>query len=136
MTNPIRFLFERLTERIFGVIGSNIGTAVSTYRVACQAEQQSVLEDLARKYEAEGKQLLADQLRTQAASIQSRDPAQDGADVLDHFGCHTTTPQLTEVKPEDSSPPEKTRRKRRSRLSEPTPVDQTLSTPNPNEEGV
>jgi hypothetical protein len=136
MTNPIRFLFERLTERIFGLIGSNLGNAVSACRVACEAEQQSALEDLARKYEAEGKQLLADRLRLQAAAITSSDPASDGASVLDHLGCNAVTPSLTEIKPEEPAPRQTPRRKRRSRLSSTTPVDDTLGPPTSNDGGV
>ena len=127
MTNPIRFLFERLTERVFGIIGSSIGNAVSACRVACEAEQQSVLEDLARKYEAEGKQLLADRLRLQAGAITSVDPASDGAGVLDPLGYTVVTPSLTELKPEEPAPEETSRRKRRARLSATTPVGDDLS---------
>ncbi len=123
MTNPIRFLYERLTERIFGLIASSIGNAVSVSRIACEAEQQSALEDLARKYEAEGKQQLADQLRTQAAAIQSLDPASDGAGVLNRLGCAASTPGLPSM--DDSVPTsvKKPARKRRSRLSAPRPVE-------------
>ncbi len=130
MTNPIRFLFERLTERIFGLIGSNIGNAVSACRVACEAEQQSALEDLARKYESEGKQQLADQIRSQAVAIRSLDPASDGDTVLDQIGYTEATPSLPEVRSEEPSPQKKPHRKRRSRLSSTRLVDDNLGTSN------
>ncbi len=120
MDNPIRFLFEKLTERIFGIIGSNIGTSLSTCRAACEAEQQNLLEDLARKYEAEGKQKLADQLRLQAARITGTDPASDGAHVLETLGA---TQNLIELQQDEVEVPRKRRRKGRSALSGTTPAE-------------
>lgn len=123
MPNPIQNLFERLTERIFGVIGSHIGNTVSTYRAVCEAEQQSTLEDLACKYEAEGKSKLADRIRSQAAAITNVDPASDGASVLERLGCHQVTPKLPSVNSEEPAPQSLPRRKRRSRLTETKSVD-------------
>ena len=130
MSNPIRFLFERLTERIFGLIGSSIGNAVSACRVACEAEQQSILEDLARKYESEGKQQLAIQLRAQAAAIRSLDPASDGSTVFECIGYTEVTPGLPELNPVEPDPRTKPGRKRRSRLTSITPVEDDLSASN------
>jgi len=125
MNNPIRFLFDRLTERIFGIIASSIGNAASTCRAANEAQQQNLLEDLARQYEADGKQQIADRLRSQAASIESLDPASDGASVLDRIGCHTAAPGLPEIHPEAPGPQKKPRSKRRSHLAVSTPVQET-----------
>lgn len=81
--NPIMRLFlDKLSERVFSLLGSNIGTAATTYHAIQQAEQQSVLEDLAREYEADGKPELAAKLRQQATLIASGDPALLGKQIL------------------------------------------------------
>jgi len=126
MNNPIRFLFDRLTERIFGIIASSAGSAASACRAANEAQQQSLLEDLARQYEADGKQQIADRLRSQAASIECLDPASDGASVLDRIGCDVATPSLPGTPPEKLDPHKKSRSKRRSRRSMETPVEKNL----------
>lgn len=125
MNNPIRFLFDRLTERVFGIIASSVGSAASACRAANEAQQQNLLEDLARQYEADGKQPIADRLRSQAANIESLNPASDGASVFDRIGCHTAAPGLPEIHPETPGPQKKSRSKRRSRLSMSTPVQET-----------
>lgn len=118
--NPIRVLFDRLTERLFGVISSHLGNAVSAYRIVCASEQQSQLEDLARQYEAEGKQQLADEVRAQAAAISGSDPGSDGARVLERLTGPTQLPGLPEVSDSPPAPVAEPRRPRRSRRCKPT----------------
>lgn len=82
MNSLIKLFLDKLSERIFSLIGSSIGTAATTYHAVQQAEQQSMLEDLARKYEAEGKEEIAAQLRQQASTIATGDPAVAGKLIL------------------------------------------------------
>ena len=82
MNNLIRTFLESLHNRIIGSVGSMIGNTFSTYRAAHYAEQQSFLEDLARKYEAEGKTELANKLRTQAACLEVDDPGTEARIVF------------------------------------------------------
>ena len=82
MNSLIKLFLDKLSERIFSLIGSSIGTAASTYHAVQQAEQQSLLEDLARKYESDGKLDLAAKLREQAAVLANGDPAAIGKQIL------------------------------------------------------
>lgn len=82
MNSLIKLFLDKLSERIFSLIGSSIGTAASTYHAVQQAEQQSLLEDLARKYESDGKLELAAKLREQAAVLANGDPAAIGKQIL------------------------------------------------------
>jgi hypothetical protein len=78
----LKLFLDRLTERLFSLVGSSIGSAATTYHAITQAEQQSQLEDLARQYEAEGKHDLAVNLRRQATLIANGDPASQGQLIL------------------------------------------------------
>lgn len=82
MNSLIKLFLDKLSERIFSLIGSSIGTAASTYHAIQQAEQQSALEDLARQYESDGKPELAAKLREQAAVLGNGDPAVTGKHIL------------------------------------------------------
>ncbi len=117
MNNPVRLLFDQLTERLFGIIVSSAGNAASACRAANEAQQQSVLEDLARHYESEGKQSIADRLRLQASRIECDDPASEGARLLAQLDGNTATPSLPVALPGKRSPQKKTRSKRHSRRS-------------------
>jgi hypothetical protein len=82
MNSLIKLFLDKLSERIFSLIGSGIGSAASAYHAIQQAEQQSRLEDLARDYESDGKPELAAQLRRQAASLANGDPCVAGQHIL------------------------------------------------------
>lgn len=82
MNNLIRAFLDSLQNRIIGSLGSIIGNTFSTYRAAQHAEQQSLLEDLARQYEAEGKTDLANNLRNQAACLEVDDPGKEARIVF------------------------------------------------------
>ena len=118
MNSLFKQFLDKLGERIFSLIGSSIGTAASTYHAVNQTEQQSLLEDLARRYESEGKDDLADYLRRHASSIANGDPARDGQNILHQvLGTQDNSTRLLggpaqEVEPE--LPPTRTRRKRRT----------------------
>lgn len=119
---------DRLTDRIFAIVGSTVGTAASTCRAIAQAEQQSTLEDLARQYEADGKPALAENLRRQAAQISNRDPASDGAAVLELMAGIEPQQPLLGLPPESDcpEPPSKGTRRRR-RMDGPLPAQTDLT---------
>lgn len=120
MNSLFRIFMDRLAERIFAIIGSTVGTAASTCRAIAQAEQQSVLEDLARQYESEGKIALAENLRRQAAQISDADPAGDGAAFFENL-IGTEPGQALPGLPRDadSAGPAPSRTRRRRRLDGP-----------------
>jgi len=91
-----RFL-DALRDRIVASVASVVGSTFSSYRAAQQAEQQSFLEDLARRYEAEGKQALAEQLRNRAQNLGVDDPASEGTSVFENvLEDRRTLPALTD----------------------------------------
>ncbi len=117
MNSIFKQFLDKLSERIFSLIGSSIGTAASTYHAVNQTEQQSLLEDLARRYESEGKEDLADYLRRQATLIAAGDPARDGQNILQQvLGIQDNPTRLLDApakEVESEMPPARTRRKRR-----------------------
>lgn len=123
MNSLFRIFMDRLAERIFAIIGSTVGTAASTCRAIAQAEQQSVLEDLARQYESEGKIALAEDLRRQAAQISDADPAGDGAALLENVIGTEARQALPGLQLEaDSAGPAPSRTRRRRRLDGPLQI--------------
>lgn len=120
MNSIFKQFLDKLSERIFSLIGSSIGTAASTYHAVNQTEQQSLLEDLARRYESEGKEDLADYLRRQATLIATGDPARDGQNILQQLlGSNEDSTRLLDVPTKDVEAemlPARTRRKRRGTL--------------------
>jgi hypothetical protein len=82
---------------------------VQTLHAEQEAECQSHLEDLARRYEADGKPEVAACLRQRARLVVGDDPAALGAALLDNLG-HADSPALPPVVsppalPEPPSPP-------------------------------
>lgn len=69
MNEPIRWLLSKLTDRIFGLIAGSLLREATTHVVLREAEQQDQLENLARQYEEEGKQHLADRLRSASREL-------------------------------------------------------------------
>jgi hypothetical protein len=82
MNRLLQTFLDGLRDRIVASVASVVGSTFSTFRVAQEAEQQSYLEDLARKYEAEGKPALAEQLRSQAKCLSMDDPAAESQLVM------------------------------------------------------
>jgi len=82
MNSLLQLFFAKLSEHLFSLIGGSVATQATAYRAIAQAEQQSLLEDLARQYEAEGKQDLANHLRRQASLIATGDPTGEGKQIL------------------------------------------------------
>lgn len=129
MNRLIRSFLQGLHDRIIASVGSSIGSTFSTFRAAHHAEQQSFLEDLARKYESEGKTQLAEQLRSQAAALNMDDPGTEARlvfrNVLDDkselpaLADSSTTDHANPQAETPNSPPKKKRRGRKPS----TPVD-------------
>jgi hypothetical protein len=121
LNSLIKLFLDKLSERIFSLIGSSIGTAATTYHAIQQAEQQSVLEDLARKYELDGKLELAAKLREQASLIGNDDPAAAGKHILLKVTEQPSHPMLGLSSQEGQSTPAMlTDRSRRSRRMVPS----------------
>jgi hypothetical protein len=124
MNSLIKLFLDKLSERIFSLIGSSIGSAATTYHAVQQAEQQSLLEDLARQYESNGKLNLAAKLREQAATLANGDPAATGKQILlqvtEEFGL--VQPRSNSA--EDQPTPEVTNRTSRRGRRIAAPIDE------------
>jgi hypothetical protein len=124
----LKLFLDKLSERIFSLIGSSIGAAATTYHAVQQAEQQSVLEDLARKYEAEGKEEIAAQLRHQASTIATGEPAAAGKLILKKVAetAHLEGPAVSATPSEDPQELLNSRVRRTRRIAAPDlPVTET-----------
>lgn len=75
MNNPVRWILERIAERIVPLAGEAVAGTLATMLSLGRAEQQNELEEAARRYEADGKPQIAQTLRHQAARLSAFDPA-------------------------------------------------------------
>lgn len=82
MNKLISQFLDRLTERLTALLAGSISARVEGFHAADQADQQSQLEDLARKYEAEGKPEIADALRQRVLRLTSTDLAAEAAESI------------------------------------------------------
>lgn len=73
---------DRLAERFTAIVAGVISSKVEGLHAAAQAEQQSQLEDLARRYESEGKTEIAATLRSRALRLTSSDLAAEAVEVI------------------------------------------------------
>lgn len=130
MNSVFSTFLDRLAERFTAILASVVSSRVESLRAEVQAEQQSQLEDLARKYEADGKSSIAQALRERALRLTNGDLAGDGANVIDLVSAEPlriTGPNSSlnggnlERLPDFSAPPkpEKKSRRRRSDSSIP-----------------
>ena len=85
MNRTIRSLLEVLTGRITTLIGSAIGTTAAAFRATHHAELMAHLEDLAQKYDGEGKPQIAENLRQQASRMEVDDPGSDARTVMENM---------------------------------------------------
>ena len=133
MNSVFSTFLDRLAERFTAILASVVSSRVESLRAEVQAEQQSQLEDLARKYEADGKSSIAQALRERALRLTNGTLAGDGANVIDLVSAEPlriTGPNSSlnggnlERLPDFSSPPkpEKKSRRRRSDSSSPAPA--------------
>ena len=74
---------DRLAERFAAILAGVVSSRVESLRAEAQAEQQSQLEDLARKYEADGKIAIAKTLRERALNLTTSNLAGEGVDVIE-----------------------------------------------------
>ena len=74
---------DRLAERFTAILAGVVSSRVESLRAEAQPEQQSQLEDLARKYEADGKIAIAKTLRERAQQLTSTNLAGEGVDVIE-----------------------------------------------------
>jgi hypothetical protein len=130
MNSVFSTFLDRLAERFTAILASVVSSRVESLRAEVQAEQQSQLEDLARKYEADGKSSIAQALRERALRLTNGNLAGDGANVIDLVSAEPlriTGPNSSlnggtlERLPDFSAPPkpEKKSRRRRSDSSSP-----------------
>lgn len=93
MPQILSSFLDRLSERLIALTASLVSARVAGMHAASQAEQQSDLEDIARRYEAEGKIEIANALRQRLLRISSPDLASEAVEVLRNVG--TEPPRLT-----------------------------------------
>lgn len=120
----VRALFDRLAARFAAVFAKQMAASVQTLHAEQEAECQSRLEDLARRYEADGKPEVAACLRQRARLVVTDDPAALGAALLDTLGgAEPPAPALPPLDPPPalpSAPPVAPAKFGRRRVSLPT----------------
>ena len=95
MSKFVRDLFDRLAERFAAIFGKLMAASVQTLHAEQEADCQSRLEDLASRYEADGKPEIAACLRQRGRLVVTDDPAALGAALLDNLGgADAATPAL------------------------------------------
>ncbi len=83
MASRMSLFLDRLTERIMALFASAVSSRIEEFQTVTQAEQQSQLEDLARRYEADGKHDIARTLRQRALELCSNNLASRADDIVD-----------------------------------------------------
>ena len=130
MNSVFSTFLDRLAERFTAILASVVSSRVESLRAEVQAEQQSQLEDLARKYEADGKSSIAQALRERALRLTTGNLAGDGANVIDLVSAEPlriTGPNTSlnggplESLPDFSSPPKPEKKSRRRRADSSIP---------------
>jgi hypothetical protein len=86
MNRLISSFLDRLAERFTAIAASVISSRVEGLQAVAQADQQSQLEDLARKYEAEGKTAIAQSLRERALRLTSSDLTSEAIEMIEAVG--------------------------------------------------
>lgn len=83
MNRIVSQFLDRLAERFTAILAGVISSRVEGLQATAQAEQQSQLEDLARKYEADGKTKIAQTLRERALRLTSANLSSEAVDVME-----------------------------------------------------
>jgi hypothetical protein len=121
MHKRIQWFIERLVERIIPILGTSFSSTVETMHALGQAEQQSQLEEAARRYEADGKTEIAEMLRRRASQIPADNPAAQAIEIYGHIASdeerlpdqpHEDEPRRIPRLPMFGGKTSKTRRKR------------------------
>ncbi len=82
MNKVVMTFLDRLAERFTALAAGLLSSRIAGLHAAAQAEQQSELEDLARRYESEGKPEIAATLRQRLLGLPSANLAGEGAEQL------------------------------------------------------
>ena len=128
MSTLFTVFLDRLAERMAALLAGLVSTRIESFHAEAQADQQSRLEDLARKYEADGKTEVAAILRQRSIQLTSTNLIAEAGQVLDHmagesygpshFSCPRSHSELQS--PPDIAPfPGNTGRKRRKAVASP-----------------
>ena len=67
MLKAVQWFIDRLVERVIPIVGTLFTASIESLHALGQAEQQSRLEDAARRYEADDKPEIAAALRRRAS---------------------------------------------------------------------
>ncbi len=86
MNKILSTFLDRLAERLTALAAGLVSSRVEGLHATAQAEQQSDLEELARRYEAEGKTEIAAALRQRLLRIGSPDLAAEAVNMLQRVG--------------------------------------------------
>ena len=134
MNKVISVFLDRLAERFTALLAGSMSARVEGLHAAAQAEQQSQLEDLARKYEADGKLEIAATLRERAVRLTSADLAAEAVEVIQRVTddpmrliepVRTTPPADVRGLPDFTTAPPAAGKKRRKPLDATDPSDDT-----------
>lgn len=85
MNSLFTSFLDRLVGRLATLVAGIVSSRVEGLQAAVQADQQSQLEDLARRYEADGKTEIAAQLRQRSLKLTSVDLASDAVKIVDRL---------------------------------------------------
>ena len=124
MSKLFSLFLDRLAERFAALLAGSISSRVEGLHAVAQADQQSQLEDLARRYEADGKTEIAATLRHRAARLTSPDLAAEAVEVVERLTADPVRlPDLPRAHPSadlhglpdfSSSPPAAGRKRRKT----------------------
>jgi len=124
--SPFKLLLDRIAERCLALAAGLVASALETMHLKHQTEQQSELESLARRYDADGQPDLAEALRERVRRLDWENPMAQGERLLEQLRERTPAAEVSaEVHDDDAAQRDTTRRlttkPRRPRPTEPTP---------------
>jgi hypothetical protein len=92
MSTLFTVFLDRLAERVAALLAGLVSSSIESLHAEAQADQQSRLEDLARKYEADGKTEVAATLRQRTTQLTSTNLIAEGVQVLDQVAGESPAP--------------------------------------------
>ena len=132
MSTLFTVFLDRLAERIAALLAGLVSSRIESLHAEAQADQQSRLEDLARKYEADGKTEVAAILRQRSTQLTSTNLMAEAVQVLDQVAGESSGPagfaklqtqsDLRSL-PDIAAFPGNAARKRRKAVASPLPSD-------------
>lgn len=103
--NPMLWLFQALTDRLKALFVANVGLDLEAQLLARQAERKAELLRQAARYEEEGFEGVAAELREHAAALTLQRPLSSIQPMVEHFHADPTPqPALPSVLPTMSVP--------------------------------